>query len=227
MARAEDNTEILAGCQSCEQQETQVTLSSTDQTVTLTSEQGTPVVTLSVPAFLAQEGEGSLQVQFAREREPTTQSADIPVQSAVVDIQLWVDGQVVTDLHEPLEICLTPTSPSSSLPDSELCLAYFDTREQRWICEDADVERNAVGQLCGTTPHLTSFALLLGGGVGSSDDIFPQGTVAWLSLGFMAAALLAIAFSLVAVEVRFRYRKQKQHQRFERLDSQLNRLSRS
>ena len=60
---------------------------------------------------------------------------------------------------------------------------------------------------CGQTDHLTNFALLL---VGSdADDPCLSGkdnTLAWVSLGMVAGAVVVVVFSVVLLEIRMRWK---------------------
>lgn len=219
-------TQTLSGCTNCEIQQKEVILSGTDQQVTLSSDDSGPVVTLSIPGSLSDGArQSTIDVQFARERDPLDGGESV-VQSAVVDITLIVDGQVVTQLSEPLEICLTFPDPLVVPPEQDLCLGYFDVSQQEWVCEDLRLTPNdAQGQLCGLTGHLTSFALLLGGDTGSSGEYFPQSTIAWLSLGFIAGALVVIVLATGLIEVRFRRKKSLEHKAYRNIDSRIRNLS--
>jgi len=227
MSRLVDSgtTETLSGCEDCELQESQVTLSREDQTVVLTSEEGGPIVTLSIPGSLIAGAErGQVDIQSARERNPIGDRESV-VRSAVVDITLTVDGKVVTQLSDPIEICLTIANTLDAPPQDELCLGYFNVNQQEWVCEDLALSLNAEGQLCGETGHLTSFALLLGGALGSSGEYFPQSTIAWLSLGFIAGALVVIVISIGVIEVRFKRKMLHEKKVYRNLDSRIRNLS--
>jgi len=53
--------------------------------------------------------------------------------------------------------------------DSDSCLGYLDESisPPKWKCEDECLDSHQ-GQLCGSTSHFTSFAILLSGGSGSN-----------------------------------------------------------
>ena len=230
MAALDTNTaQELSGCQNCEYREAEVSLSGEDEVVTLTSEEGGPVVTLSVPAGLTSAGVGQISVQFARERDSYVVEEDgsSTIKSAVVDITLVVDGQVITQLDEPLEICLTFSEGQVPPSREELCLSYFDVLRQEWRCEDLGLTLNAEGQFCGETGHLTSFALLLGGDTGSSGEYFPQSTIAWISLGFLVGALVFVIFGVVAVELRYLKKRREDHVMYRQLGSKMKSISES
>ena len=53
---------------------------------------------------------------------------------------------------------------------SDSCLAYYDTKKEMWICQDKCLRKNSNNQICGETDHFTSFAILLGGGIGDCTD---------------------------------------------------------
>jgi len=219
------SAEDLSGCVDCETQQIQVALTGSEEIVTLASDDGGAIVTLSVPAAYSQSALSSaIQVQSAQDRDPYA-SAESDLKSAVVDIVLVVDGQIVTDLSEPLEICLTFVDDPVGLDD--LCLSYFDVDRQEWRCEDSSLTTNAAGQMCGTTPHLTSFALLLGGDIGSTGAYFPQETIAWISLGFIAGALVVIALGVGAIEIRYQRKRFADSRDFNRIHNHLQLYSSS
>ena len=56
------------------------------------------------------------------------------------------------------------------------CLAYFESKNEKWICQDKCLEKNSNNQICGKTDHFTSFAILLGGGLGECGDDYPYVT---------------------------------------------------
>lgn len=213
----------LAGCQDCEYQETEETLSGEDRSITLNSEEGGPVVTLSVPGSLTEGTGGTINVQFARERN-SLGSTDSPLKSAVVDITLTVEDQVVTQLADPIEICLTDANQFENVSPT-LCLGFFDVQQQEWLCEDLSLSLNAQGQWCGETGHLTSFALLLGGDTGSSGEYFPQSTIAWISLGFIAGAIIIVVLGVGAVEIRYRNKYRVERRMYRTLDDRMRSLS--
>ena len=60
---------------------------------------------------------------------------------------------------------------------------------------------------CGQTDHLTNFALLLTGNPGKNapcDSLSVDNTLAWVSLGLVAGAVLIVAFCVIVIEVRTR-----------------------
>ena len=57
----------------------------------------------------------------------------------------------------------------SEVEKDNRCLAFLDDAAQKWRCEDECLDEED-GMLCGTAEHFTNFAILVGGGRGSSDD---------------------------------------------------------
>lgn len=110
-----------------------------------------------------------------------------PIISSVIDVRLFTaGGQPITSFSESVRICLeTDPSvdqevrcPSLSVSFSssdkkkkkkDACLGYIDEEEDppKWKCEDKCVDKGAGDELCGKTKHLTNFAILLTGVVGS------------------------------------------------------------
>ena len=65
------------------------------------------------------------------------------------------------------------------------------------------------------TDHLTSFALLLGGNNNNcSNNENENNVIAWLSLGFVAVAILFVMLGVVAIEVRIRAKRLNINQNF-------------
>ena len=86
-----------------------------------------------------------------------------------------------------------------------MCLGYLDERTGKWECEDPCLEQDQNGLYCGSTGHLTSFALLLSGGgnndpCASGDDYL----LAWISLGFICGALCFTFLAAIIIEIRVR-----------------------
>lgn len=76
--------------------------------------------------------------------------------------------------------------------------------------------------LCGETDHLTSFALLLkgdGSGFGDCDDNEDY-LIAWLSLAFVAFALVIFFIFVIVFESRMAYRNYRR----ERLLSSISKM---
>ena len=87
-----------------------------------------------------------------------------------------------------------------------ICLSFIDERTGVWTCQDRQLVKK--GEFyCGTTDHLTSFALLLGAGAGSSNASFYNGTIAWISLGFLCTAGIIILVAVVLNEGVYKIRK--------------------
>ena len=65
--------------------------------------------------------------------------------------------------------------------------------------------------------HLTSFALLLAGGNRKCDGEYDQ-TLLWVSVGFVAGALLLICISVLLIELYFTIRRVRRRQLVHRLE---------
>lgn len=73
-------------------------------------------------------------------------------------------GQVFA---EPVTICFDNNEViKSAVAGKTACLGYFDEHDKAWVCEDACLEVDKGGKVCGTTDHFTNFAVLLEGGGG-------------------------------------------------------------
>mmetsp|Transcript_855 Transcript_855/g.3125 ORF Transcript_855/g.3125 Transcript_855/m.3125 type:complete len:983 (-) Transcript_855:50-2998(-) len=125
--------------------------------------------------------------------------------SPIFDITIFDrNGDVVRSFGRDLEICIA--TPALDQAD-DICLGFFDEGKQEFVCEDPCVEEED-DQLCGTTDHLTSFALLLGGGEGGTTTCDgDDGTdllFTWLSIAFISAALVIVIIALVIIEIKVR-----------------------
>ena len=122
-------------------------------------------------------------------------------------------GKSITLLDSPLVICLAPPKETKSFKANPPCLSFYNEREAKWTCEDKCLTNpgNERSLLCGETEHLTNFALLLSGNEGGSDRRDPcnsssmDHTLAWVSLGLVAGAIVIIALSVVIIELRARW----------------------
>ena len=166
-----------------------------DVTVPLIGSEGDDVGYVNVPVALTPDS-FAVDISFV-----STQRSD-DLGSVLLDLNINdAQGRSIKQLSEPIRICLS--EQESRVNKDDACLGYFDTVDRRWKCEDPCLEQEG-DSFCGTTGHLTSFALLLTGGkndpCGDGDDY----TLAWISLGFICAAVLIVLLSLVVVEVRYR-----------------------
>ena len=110
-------------------------------------------------------------------------------------------GNFISNFDGSVEICLNTTDNSD-----KACLSYYDVKSNEWKCEDKCLNSKK-GQYCGKTDHFTSFAILLdstGGGDSCSGEV--DHTFAWLSLGFILAALVLFLVLAVIKDISVRYR---------------------
>ena len=129
--------------------------------------------------------------------------------SSVVNITLVSnEGLPITKLDSPLTICLQRSNSSKE----KVCLGYYDESKAKWRCEDLCLTRSNgtdKNSFCGRTSHLTNFALLLKG----NDEKDPcqegdQGNMlSFVSLGFVAGAIVVVAIAVVILEIRIRWKK--------------------
>ena len=120
------------------------------------------------------------------------------VESTVFDISLFTaDGNPVP-LESEVEICLEVKGKEFNKDD--YCLGFIDEEQKPpvWVCQDSCLRKGRDQQLCGTTDHFTSFALLLGGGsnggcgVGDSEDfIFDTQWKDYLLIAVVSVAIIA------------------------------------
>ena len=188
--------------------------------VNLVTDTGSTVGSIVVPPNLSPSGPAILDVIFVSN---VPQPANIKLGSVIIDINLRNEFGEVTQLGEPLEICLE--QPDGDVDDA--CLSFFNTETRRWECEDECLEK--VGdQYCGETNHLTSFALLLdgGGGGGGGDDPCNSNEAdyifVWLSLAAVALAICCIILMILIVEIRFRKKQYERTSSFNRMSSRVS-----
>lgn len=84
----------------------------------------------------------------------------LPSTGAVLDLSLSP-----FEVGEQAELCF---DVQGSVPLEGTCLASFDEGTSKWKCEDKCLDEKG-GQLCGTTSHFTSFAVLLSGGSSNTE----------------------------------------------------------
>jgi hypothetical protein len=126
-------------------------------------------------------------------------------------------GNSITQLDSPLTICLV--MPNTTKKAERVCLSFFDEIKKKWRCEDECLTNIATkgandkggteveNLLCGQTGHLTNFALLLVGSDGQDPcQSSKDNTLAWVSLGLVAVAIVVVALSGLVVEARIRWR---------------------
>jgi hypothetical protein len=207
----------LSGCEGeCSGGTLNVTLSQENeavQSVELITSEGQTAGFLEIPVGF-NNGNGELEVTFLVNENPIRTQLSNGVSSPVVDINLRSeDGSVIEDLDRPLTICLTVNPGIGKNGTSGKCLGYFDTKKQKWRCEDCSLKRQTSkeGQsvICGRTPHLTSFALLLTGNSGGCGEQQMDKVLSWLSLAFICLAIVVVLIGLVLIEVRHRYHLRK------------------
>ena len=168
-----------------------------------------------VPADLVNQANTTLIASYTDRFIDSSNSQELS--SIVLNITL-LDGQgnFITELDSPLTICFA--APNGTKRSQNLCLSFYDERKNKWRCEDECLTTGAArgvnasnagadgeNLLCGQTSHLTNFALLLIGGDGEAPCLSGKGnTFAWISLGMVGGAILAVSLSVVAIEINFR-----------------------
>jgi len=142
--------------------------------------------------------------------------------SILIDLTLMDSyGFPLTRLMDDIEICVK----QPNVDRDEACLGYFDLDRQQWICEDPCLKRSG-DAVCGSTGHLTSFAILLGGGPGNndhdpcSDNSFNE-IIPWLSLGFICLAVILVITAAVGLEVMMCIRRRRRKSFTESLERDL------
>eukprot|EP01103_Thecamoeba_quadrilineata_P015831 TRINITY_DN5110_c0_g2_i1.p1 TRINITY_DN5110_c0_g2~~TRINITY_DN5110_c0_g2_i1.p1 ORF type:complete len:397 (-),score=53.28 TRINITY_DN5110_c0_g2_i1:42-1175(-) len=77
------------------------------------------------------------------------------------------------------------------------CLAFNSNETQEWECEDRSLQERTINEqnvVCGDTPHLTSFAILLSSSTVSSGLCqTPSKTLLWVSLALLILVMITSA----------------------------------
>ena len=145
-----------------------------------------------------------------------------------MNITLGRDGKdkSISQLLSPLTICLALSNDTKK--NEKVCLSYYDPSSDKWKCEDKCLTTvNSKGAdhvdwqnlLCGETDHLTSFALLLLGKEEEDQDLCQTSrsdTLAWISMGMVAGAILAVALGVMVIEAHIRWKHYRFNQFIER-----------
>ena len=144
--------------------------------------------------------EGSFDINF------TTNTDSSLIGNIIVDITIYdLEGNSISQLPDDLKICLKEEKRN----DDNICLSFFNTKTEEWECEDECLSREG-NQYCGTTNHLTSFALLLNGKTSnsncSSEDDY---VILWLSLAFVGLAIILFIIVALVVEFKIRWKRRK------------------
>ena len=152
--------------------------------------------------FFSENIEGFLDVNFVTNIESNT------IGNTIVDITILdFGGNSISELSGPIKICL-----AQEKTNEDICLSFYNTKTEEWECQDKCLSREN-NQYCGTTDHLTSFALLLqgGGNNGGKCDSSEDYVFAWLSMALLILAILIIIICVLLNEVRFRliYQRKK------------------
>jgi len=129
---------------------------------------------------------------------------DVSLGNAIFDISILDEfGSSVSKFDDSMKICF---EEENSIDDNA-CLGYYDTDSQSWECEDECLDKEG-SQYCGDTKHLTSFALLLGGGNngnnGGCGDSDLDLVITWISIGFIAFAIFFVILGIAVIELRYR-----------------------
>jgi len=138
-----------------------------------------------------------------------SKSTDSNLVSAIVEI-ITLSGKQpsdkiiiclkVTDDYENKVSSMEKKNPPHHCQETEVnsCLAYREEESKEFECEDSSLEEKEIGGdrfLCGKTPHLTSFGVLLS--TSSTNECEPY---MWVSLALLIAAIvLSILFIVLGV----------------------------
>lgn len=128
-------------------------------------------------------------------------NGDKLIASPVSNITLLSSSRgVITQLTVPLIICLEADPPVDL---DGACLGYFNEETELWECEDSDLVLTG-GYYCGSTGHLTSFALLLGS-TSRSDQL--NEPIIWASVALVASAIVLVLIAVLVAETKLQVSK--------------------
>lgn len=172
--------------------------------VDVRADDGKIVGNVQIPSGLVSVGDDAVLSIRATYSDLTRVNDNYYLRSAVTDITLESLTQgSITKLDEPLTICLQTDHQDHS---KQHCLGYYEVASGKWECEDRCLEKQENGY-CGTTGHLTAFALLLDLGSEDGCNETTDRLFVWLSAGFLGAAIVLIILAMVAIEVYVRLAK--------------------
>jgi len=217
---------IINDCNDCSFGSAQVAVDNNNQNngrstteVSLMSDDGNLVGTLFIPDDVNGNGESSfIDVTFAT----NIPQGNVDLGNSIIDIKITDSfGNQVTQLSSSIEICISNTDNAD-----DGCLSFFNTDTGQWECEDECLKKEG-DEYCGTTDHLTSFALLLSGGAngGGGDPCDSDDTdyvLAWISLGFVAFALCCIVLIVILGEIRVQKKQYVSRQNFRSFEDKVS-----
>lgn len=135
--------------------------------------------------------------------------------SAVVDLTLTDSQGRTVEFAGNIELCFSLTGAAAEFG----CLGYYDEECEEWVCEDKNLQ-DKQGQVCGSTNHFTSFALLIGNNYYSAcgkraavDEV-----VTWLSVALAIVAIAIVATIIIIKEITVRVRRARIEGQFGRSD---------
>jgi hypothetical protein len=179
-------------------------VSSTNASTVITTPSGQPVGVVTVPPPSGGSNQQVQQVTTLVGPAPTATIARASnpsvVRSIAVEVTLQNDNGMPVQPQDPIEICLPGTQTD------QRCLGFLDESQNppTWKCQDPCLQKKQGGLVCGKTPHLTSFAILLTGikdpcGNNANEQIL--GTVGkdGILVGSVAAFIIIVAVVIAAI----------------------------
>jgi hypothetical protein len=169
------------------------------------------VATLFIPFGLTNRPNTTLTITYVSNVPDSFSNQGLG--GTILDITLEdAEDNAITQLDAPLVLCFNRPNRTIATKDREACLSYFDVQKEKWVCEDECLSYTSKEeQLCGASDHLTNFALLLTGAAGGNANADPcsssslDNTLAWVSLGMVAGAILIVCLCVIVIEVRTRH----------------------
>lgn len=173
------------------------------QSVLFSDETGRPAGSVTLPASSVEAGE-TLLIGPASP-DATEAAADLEVASDIVNVVLEDIFGISVQPNGDIEVCLTVSDVDEAKDNG--CLSFYDEDRDRWVCEDPCLEFDG-DTACGTTDHLTNFAVLLTGGNGdcSDDDdgyIFDAGWKDGVLVGSVFLVVVGVAILVLIIALLF------------------------
>src|SRR5262245_28338251 len=97
----------------------------------------------------------------------------------------------------------------TQVKEKRACLSFFEEKKKSFQCVEpknggGKLNETRGGMVCGTTPHLSTFAILL---TSSSSTQCDTSIFFWLSIGFISADILLCLIVLVIGDFIWRKRR--------------------
>jgi len=180
-------------------------------TLAIADESGAKTVSVNIPAnVIAGLPPGSLiNAQFVDVTSATAaiSGSGFSLGSTIIDLTLTDSGGAPLNFAGDIELCFQVAAVDANVNGA--CLGFLNEDTGEWECQDELLQENGSGEFCGSTPHFTSFALLLGASCGPDCSSGQEQLIQWLSLGFACGGVAMVLVGVMLVEVRIRNQRRR------------------